>query len=187
VTASPLRARVVYESMFGNTATVAAAVVSGLELEGVVVESGDVVAEPSTLADDLDLLVLGAPTHGFSLSRARTRHDAVRQGAPPGKAVMGVREWLDAVRLPAVGAPLVAAFDTRAAKVRWLPQAAAPAALRLARQRGLETVGKPIGFLVDDIRGPLEAREPERAVAWGRQLAVAVQDRLAAGRVGRGR
>ena len=35
---------------------------------------------------------------------------------------------------------------------------------------------KPIGFLVDDIRGPLVEQELERAVAWGRQLAAQLVD-----------
>ena len=41
-------------------------------------------------------------------------------------------------------------------------------------------MAKPIGFLVDDIRGPLVERELERAVAWGRRLGVQLVDRLAA-------
>ena len=58
-------------------------------------------------------------------------------------------------------------------KVRWLPQAAGPSAARAGRHRGLHTLTKPIGFLVDDLQGPLVDQELERAVAWGRKLAVA--------------
>ena len=73
----------------------------------------DVATASVDLPADLDLLVVGAPTHAFSLSRPSTRADAVRQGAPPERATAGLREWLtaappqDARRLP------VAVFDTR--------------------------------------------------------------------------
>ena len=106
------------------------------------------------------------------MSRAGTRADAVRQGAPSERATTGLREWLESVELDAERAPALAAFDTRVTKVRWLPQAAGPSAARAGRRRGLEPMAKPIGFLVDDIRGPLVERELERAVEWGRQLAV---------------
>ena len=85
------------------------------------------------------------------------------------RATLGLREWLEAVQFDAAGAPALATFDTRVTKVRWLPQAAAASAARAGRHRGLEPVAKPIGFLVDDIRGPLVERELERAVAWGRR------------------
>jgi hypothetical protein len=74
----------------------------------------------------------------------------------------------------------VATFDTRVTKVRWIPQAAGPSAARAARRRGFETVEKPLGFLVDDVRGPLLEHELERAVAWGRRLATELSDRVAA-------
>ena len=120
---------------------------------------------PHRLAIDLDLLVVGGPTHAFGMSRASTRADAVRQGAPAQRATTGLREWLESVELDAEHAPGLATFDTRVTKVRWLPQAAGPSAARAGRRRGLETVAKPHGFLVDDIRGPLVER---RARARGR-------------------
>jgi hypothetical protein len=179
--ATPLRALVVYESMFGNTEKVAAAVLHGLQHEGVdtgLVEAG---SAPATLPDDLDLLVVGGPTHGFSMSRTSTRADAVRQGAPSERAGTGIREWLESVRLDAALRPVVATFDTRVTKVRWIPKAAGPSAARVARRRGLEVVAKPVGFLVDDVRGPLLEHELEHAVAWGRRLATELSDRTAAG------
>jgi hypothetical protein len=179
--ATPLRALVVYESMFGNTEKVAGAVLHGLQHEGVdtgLVEAG---SAPATLPDDLDLLVVGGPTHGFSMSRASTRADAVRQGAPAERTATGIREWLASVRLGGERRPVVAAFDTRVTKVRWIPQAAGPSAARAARRRGLEVVAKPVGFLVDDIRGPLLDNELEHAVAWGRRLGTELTDRAAAG------
>ena len=171
-----MRALVVFESMFGNTEAVAGAVARGLQLEGVDAGLVEVHSAPHRLATDLDLLVVGGPTHAFGMSRASTRADAVRQGAPTQRATTGLREWLESVELDAERVPGLATFDTRMTKVRWLPQAAGPSAARAGRRRGLETVAKPNGFLVDDIRGPLVERELERAVEWGRRLAVALVD-----------
>ena len=181
-----MRALVVYESMFGNTEKVAAAVARGLQLENVetgLVEVGSASAE---LSPDLDLLVVGAPTHAFALSRPGTRADAVRQGAAAERARLGLREWLESVHLESARPPLLAAFDTRVTKVRWLPKSAGPSAVHLARRRGLESIGKPVGFLVDDLRGPLVDGELERAAAWGRRLGAEGLERLAAAGV-RGR
>ena len=105
-------ALVVVESMFGNTEQVARAVAAGLADGGVDASVVDVAAAPVDLPPDVDLLVLGSPTHAFSLSRPATRADAVRQGAPPERAVTGLREWLGTV-LPqdARHSPVVAVFD----------------------------------------------------------------------------
>jgi hypothetical protein len=170
------RAVVVHESMFGNTRAVAEAVAEGLRLEGFDVAASDVGQARAATALRADLLVLGAPTHAFSLSRASTRADAVRQGAPASRAATGLREWLSTLRGDATsGGPLVAVFDTRVAKVRRLPAAAGPAAVRLARRQGLRLLGKPAGFCVEDTAGPLCDGELDRARDWGRALGRTVQ------------
>jgi hypothetical protein len=115
------------------------------------------------------------------MSRASTRADAIRQGAPTERTASGIREWLESVQLPHDRLPVVATFDSRVTKVRWIPQAAGPSAARLARRRGLVTITKPIGFLVEDLRGPLVEGELENAVAWGRRLASELTHRPAAG------
>ncbi len=165
-------ALVVVESMFGNTEQVGRAVAGGLADGGVDTVVVDVVAAPVDLLADLDLVVLGAPTHAFSLSRPGTRADAVRQGAAPERATRGLREWLTSV-LPQDPrhCPVAAVFDTRVSKVRRLPAAAGPRAVRMARRRGLIVLGPPEAFLVSDIRGPLVDGELDRAAAWGHALA----------------
>lgn len=176
VTTPRPRALVVHESMFGNTAGVAAAVARGLELEGWDASSVDVADAPATAAE-VDVLVVGAPTHGFSLSRPATREDAVRQGAAPAHAGKGVREWLDLLPKDAKG-QLAATFDTRVRKVRRLP-AAAPKIARELRKRRFTLVEEATGFYVDDVAGPLIPDEVERATAWGRQVASAAHRHLA--------
>jgi hypothetical protein len=179
-------ALVVYESMFGNTGQVAAAVARGLQLEEVDTGLVEVGSAPTVLSDGIDLLVVGAPTHAFSLSRPTTRADAVRQGAAERRARLGLREWLESLRFDP-SAPDVVAFDTRVTKVRWIPKSAASSALRLAHKHGLRSSHRPMAFLVDDIQGPLVDGELERAVAWGRRLGAEVIDHAAAERVsGRG-
>jgi len=175
-----MRALVVFESMFGNTEKVAAAVARGLQLEGVDTGLVEVSAAPPRLAAGTDLLVVGGPTHVFGMSRASTRADAVRQGAPAERAVTGLREWLESVEIDVEHAPTMASFDTRVTKVRWLPKAAGPSAAHVSRRRGLDQLVKPCGFLVDDLRGPLADHELERAVAWGRVLGATLIDRAAA-------
>ena len=92
-----MRALVVYESMFGNTRLVAEAVADGLSsvLDVDVVE----VAAAPTSFDDVELLVVGGPTHAFGMTRQRTRDDARRQAEQSGHEVVsmgiGMREWLE--------------------------------------------------------------------------------------------
>ena len=173
------KALVVYESMFGNTEQVAAAVARGLRRQGLNVDLSEVGSAPTSLPDDLELLVVGAPTHAFSLSRRSTRADAVRQGAPAERERVGLREWLGAVRFDAARPPTISVFDTRIAKVRWLPKAAGPTAVRLAFKHGLRTVDSPVAFIVAGLQGPIVDGELERAAAWGRQLGTACVVRTA--------
>lgn len=157
--------------MFGNTEQIANAVASGLRDEGYDATAVDVRLAVLTSPEDADLLVVGAPTHAFSLSRRSTRHDAVRQGAPPERARTGIREWLGILPAPSKGAPPpVAIFDTRVAKARRLPSAGR-GIMRLARRHGSRVIGDVQGFLVEDVRGPLLDGELQRARDWGRRLA----------------
>lgn len=174
-----IRAVVAYESMFGNTERVAHAVAAGLALEDVETSVLDVSGPPSVDVRDVDLLVVGAPTHAFSLSRPTTREEAVKQGARAAAAETGLREWIERLPVHDWQAPLAATFDTRVSKVRHLPASGSRRAAHLLTRHGCRIIGSPAGFLVRDVAGPLESREVERAIAWGRQVAVAAQNRLA--------
>jgi hypothetical protein len=175
-------AKVVYESFFGNTESIARAIAGGLRLEGLSVQVVDVADDRAADAAAYDLLVVGGPTHAFALSRRSTRDDAVARGGNGRYGARGLREWLsDLPRLE--GTHLAAAFDTRVSKVRRLPMSAGRSAARLLRDRGFTLVNRPAGFVVEDVEGPLEQPETERAVTWARSLAERVQSRLEADRV----
>lgn len=171
-------ALVVHESMFDNTAVIADAVAQGLTLGGLEVTSVDVAEAPDLGTMEVDLLVVGAPTHAFSLSRPSTRADAVRQGAPADRARIGVREWLDGAALGGDRVRLAAMFDTRVRKVRHLPKAAGTRGNHVLQRLGFIPVVGPEAFVVDDVKGPLAGGEVERAVEWGRDLARRCREQL---------
>ena len=66
---SAMRARVVYESMFGNTQAIAQAVADGLA-ESMSVDLEEIGSAATDVAADVGLLVVGGPTHAFGMSRS---------------------------------------------------------------------------------------------------------------------
>jgi hypothetical protein len=166
-----MTALVVHESHWGNTRQVAQAIADGLaDSDAGPVQVVDVAAAPSPLPDGVDLVVLGGPTHAFSMSRPATRRDAHDRGAEPGHEGPGIREWL--ATLPTGDSSCaVATFDTRAEQVRRLPGSAARAAGRFVSRHRLGTMVATESFYVTDAPGPLVDGELERARAWGRALA----------------
>lgn len=183
-----MRTVIVFESMFGNTEHFAHEIrdaISGLGEETTTIDVRHVHPEDVT---GCDLLVVGAPTHGFSLSRQSTRNDAVCQGADATRAAFGVREWLTTLEKtfpPRSDRPAVAVFDTRAWKVRHLPGSAARRTARTLSARGFELVDRPTSFYVTDLKGPPLAGEVERANAWATGVARAASDLSGARRRGR--
>jgi flavodoxin len=63
-----MKALVVYESMFGNTEEIAHAIADGLG-ESVEVQLAEVADAPVEPNPDVALIVVGGPTHAFSMSR----------------------------------------------------------------------------------------------------------------------
>ncbi|MGW4719087.1 flavodoxin family protein [Nocardia sp. NPDC004260] len=170
-------ARVVYESMFGNTAAIAGAIAEGLGAYATV-EVMDVATAAQMSAVQVDLLVVGAPTHAFGLSRPRTRRDAAERTKAAVAVDIGVREWLDAAFTVPAGSR-AAAFGTKAATPAWLPGSAARGVAKRLRRSGYELADDPMDFLVTDVTGPLADGELERARAWAQRLACAELDRAA--------
>jgi hypothetical protein len=162
------KAWVVYESMYGNTRKIAEAVAQGAK-DWAEVEVHEV-STAATLPADVDVLLVGAPTHAFGLSRPSTRADAAAKGhRAVESATMGLREWLDGVVLPSSRSSF-ATFDTRVNRPRLPGSAAKKAAKRLHRKGGTQVVD-PESFWVEGSEGPLLDGELERARAWGGALA----------------
>lgn len=161
------RALVVFESMFGSTALVARAVGDGLRD---LVEADVVRAAPGVVVgEDVDLLIVGGPTHAFGMSRPGTRESAGQQGADLEAATgPGLREWLADAR--PTDALSVAAFDTRIRK-RGVPGSAARAAERRLRRTGARVLAPAESFWVAGTSGPLLPGEEDRARLWGHRLA----------------
>jgi hypothetical protein len=83
-----MKALLVYESLFGNTEAVARAIADGLSLE-MEVAVHEVGEAPTVITEFIDLVVVGGPTHAFSLSRPGTRVEPCgrvrpRSGPRPG-------------------------------------------------------------------------------------------------------
>lgn len=163
-----MKALVVYESMFGNTAAVAQAIAGGLGVT-MDVEVREVHDGSLEGRDDVELLVVGGPTHALSMSRPKTREEAESQGGIAGRVDFGLRDWLNSASGTAHGLSMVT-FDTRMVKARRLPGSAAKSAARLARKRGFSIAAPPESFYVVDTAGPLAEGEIERATDWGRVL-----------------
>ncbi|MEU2091317.1 flavodoxin domain-containing protein [Nocardia beijingensis] len=169
-----MRARIVYESMFGNTAAIAEAIAQGLR-EHVEVEVVNVVAAAEVCAT-VNLLVVGGPTHAFGLSRPQTRRDAAKLTNAPVATAIGVREWL-AAALPVSAGHRALAFGTKVAKPPWLAGSAARGIGKRLCRLGYSLADQPVDFLVADTTGPLIPGELDRARVWATRIAHTELDR----------
>jgi hypothetical protein len=164
-----MKAIVVYESHWGNTAAVARAIAEGIGPEARALSTAEATGEAIAGAD---LIVAGAPLLGFSLpTEAMLKGIAQNAGkdpTPPDLSHPSMRAWLDA--LPK-GAGRAAAFETR---IWWSPGSAAKAILGKLGSSGCRPIAKPQRFIVQGKYGPLRDGELERAKAWGVALAQAV-------------
>lgn len=184
-----MRALVIFESMFGDTRTVAEQVAAGIGAEfsaALADEAAGSPAEvsllevsqaPTAVPEGWDLLVLGAPTHAFGLSRPTTREDAAKKtDAELVSTGIGIREWLAAASVTK-GQP-AAVFDTRMDHPKALVKLdhASHTMAKALRKSGARLVADAQAFIVVDTTGPLAPGEAERAHAWGRALAKAAAD-----------
>ncbi len=162
-----MRTLVVYESMYGNTEHVARAIAEGIG-DAEVVEVG---AAPTSLPAELELLVVGGPTHAHGMSRDWSRHDAAaRVDQPVRSSSIGIREWIEAVR---PSGAIAATFDTRVNGPRILTGSAASAASGKLRDRGFRLAPSE-SFVLEGVKGEpfdrISSAELERARQWGRAL-----------------
>jgi hypothetical protein len=164
-------ALVVYESIFGDTHTIARAVGDGLAATMPVVVM-DAREAPEQLGEDVGLLVVGGPTHRFGMpnpsSRAQAEHS---MGAKFPSTAWGLREWMHGLGqgngLPA------AAFDLRLTHPGFLRHVdhASQQEESLLRKHGYDVVVPAEHFWVVDASGPLLEGEEARARQWGTTIA----------------
>lgn len=161
---------IVYESMFGNTRQVAAAIAEGLTPYGPATVANVNDASAKDAAESASLLLVGGPTHVHGMSRQASRDEARNWANDPARKLSleplapgtGVREWIDGLdRVPA----LFAAFDTRADIARILSGAASGRIEHELKARGSHAVLPAASFLVskDTV---LEDGELDRARDW---------------------
>jgi flavodoxin len=149
---------VIYDSQYGNTEKVAQAIAESLNCEARLFKN----VSPTQIAN-LDLLVVGSPTHG-------------------GRATPELTGWLS--QIPRLGHTKVAAFDTRIVAseqpekgwyrllltvVTGVLGYAAPRIARSLVKKG-RTLVSTEGFIVKGKEGPLKEGEIERAKIWAQGL-----------------
>jgi len=161
-----MKAVVVYESLWGNTAEIARAIAEGI---GAGTKAVPTDAAPADELADADLIVAGAPVLGFSLPTDAMRDSVAKSEAdaptPPDLAHPSLRSWLDS--LP-TGSGRAAAFETR---IWWSPRGATGDIEKRLEHAGYRVIAKAHKFVVKDKYGPLREGEIERARRWGSELA----------------
>jgi hypothetical protein len=160
-----MKAVVVYESHWGNTAAVAHAIAEGIGPDARALTTAEAVG-PAVA--DADLIVAGAPVIAFGLPSERMLaglSDNPKAPRPPDLDAPSMRAWLEG--LPS-GHGRSAAFETR---IRWSPGGATSAIDRELRRAGYPPIAKPAKFVVTGQFGPLREGETERARRWGAELA----------------
>jgi hypothetical protein len=161
-----VKAVVVYESLWGNTAAIANAVAEGIGGGARALTADE--ADSSALAG-ADLLAAGAPLLGFKLPteamRDGIRTNPGRPPAPPDLSHPSLRSWLET--LPR-GSCRYAAFETR---LRLSPGSATGEIAEAFERAGYRPATDAKRFIVKGKFGPLKDGELEKARAWGAELA----------------
>jgi flavodoxin I len=146
-----MKTLVVYDSVYGNTEIIARAIGDAIPGEVQVLRVGQV-----NVGDlpNVDLLIIGSPTHG----------------AMPTEAVQGL---VARIGPPAREGARAATFDTRLTwkfLERW-GGFAAPKMADTLKEKGWTLAGEPGGFFVKGLKkGPLKRGEADRAAAWAKGL-----------------
>ena len=165
-----MKAIVVYESHWGNTAAIARAIAEGIGPEARALSTAE--ATSAAIAG-ADLVVAGAPLLGFSLPTEGMlkgiASNAGKDPVAPDLSHPAMRSWLDA--LPK-GGGRAAAFETR---IWWSPGSAAKAILGRLEAAGYRPAAAAQRFIVKGKYGPLRDGELARAKAWGAALAQAMR------------
>ena len=167
-----MKAVIVFESLWGNTAAIARAIGEGLGPGTPVMSTTEATGQAIAEAD---LIVAGAPVLAFRLPDDRIRENLRlnpgKAPTPPDLSAPPLRAWLAGLpRLPG-GRGRFAAFETR---IWWSPGGSTGAISRGLQAAGYARVLPAHKFIVTGAYGPLKAGEIERARHWGAELAQAL-------------
>jgi hypothetical protein len=163
-----MKAIIVYESLWGNTATIARAIAEGIGPGAQALSTAE--ATPGAIAG-ADLIVAGAPVHAFSLPTEQSRRNAggnTGKTPAPDLSHPSMRSWLENLP-PATG--YHAAFETA---FKWSPSGATSRIMRGMQRVGYRSIAKARRFIVTGGSGPLRDGEVEKARAWGAEIARAM-------------
>jgi hypothetical protein len=159
-----MRAVVVYESLWGNTAAIARAIAEGMGGECRALSTAEACDD---VMQDVDFVIAGAPILGFTLPTDSMRQQEATDRKAPKPADLShpsMRNWLKT--LPK-GEGNAASFETR---IWWSPGSSAKQILSGLARAGYRPVERE-KFLVTGGYGPLKDGEIERAREWGARLA----------------
>ncbi len=156
-----MKALVIYDSAYGNTALVARIITHTL---GETMEARRALVSKITPAEacECDILVVGSPTQA-------------------GRSTAAIQQFLSDLPAGALDGRRAAAFDTRFAKdqhgikLQILMSAIGFAAGKIAhtlKAKGAVMLADGEGFIVKDMEGPLKPGEIERAASWARGIAL---------------
>jgi hypothetical protein len=161
-----MKAIVVYESLWGNTAAIARAIAEGLGPGAEVLSTAEATADKVA---GVDLIVAGSPVLAFKLPteqiRESLRSKPLDAPAPADLSHPSMRSWLMALPM---GNARSAAFETR---VHGPFGHATPEITKALARRGYLSTTKPLSIIVAGKYGPLKEGEIERAREWGVELA----------------
>jgi hypothetical protein len=163
-----MKAIVVYESLWGNTAAVARAIAEGL---GAGTQVFSTAQADAAIVAGADLIVAGAPVLGFRVPSAQMLQmiDQSREKVAPDLSHPAMAAWLDGL---AAGRGRAAAFETR---IWWSPGGSTGGIERGLEAKGYTRLARAQRFIVTGKYGPLRAGELEKARAWGAELAQAMK------------
>ena len=165
-----MKAIVVYESFWGNTAAVARAIAEGIGSGARALPTAE--ASAAAIAG-ADLLVVGSPVIAFGVPRdmmlKSIAENKDKYKKTPDLSQPSMRSWLDS--LPR-GNGRAAAFETR---IWWSPRGATGDIENGLARAGYPRLAKAQRFIVEGAEGPLRDCELDKAKAWGAELARAMQ------------
>lgn len=150
-----MRTLMVYDSLHGNTESIAQAIAGAIPGEVIVRRPGE--SGGDRPVEDVDLLLVGSPTHGGWYTEA-------------------IKAWLEQVPAAAVQGARLAVFDTRTPPtiLSRIFGFAAPRLARSLEKKGGTLLVPPEGFFVEGIKGPLKEGELGRAAGWGQKITAAI-------------